>query len=139
MCLVGGDEGGDEGGAGHRAAYTFRRAARAAGRGRGEMIPAVMPTYARADVAFERGEGAYLYATDGRRYVLRSTAAFSPDGRWLAYSSDEWTEVDGEWIYFQTDATGERALWRVRADGGDVESVIQGGTRRVRFPIIQVR
>jgi acetylornithine/N-succinyldiaminopimelate aminotransferase len=33
------------------------------------MIPAVVPTYARADVAFERGEGAYLYATDGRRYL----------------------------------------------------------------------
>jgi acetylornithine/N-succinyldiaminopimelate aminotransferase len=33
------------------------------------MIPAVMPTYARADIAFERGEGAYLYATDGRRYL----------------------------------------------------------------------
>jgi acetylornithine/N-succinyldiaminopimelate aminotransferase len=28
-----------------------------------------MPTYARTDVAFERGEGAYLYATDGRRYL----------------------------------------------------------------------
>ncbi len=33
------------------------------------MIPAVMPTYARMDVAFERGEGAYLYAADGRRYL----------------------------------------------------------------------
>ena len=33
------------------------------------MIPAVMPTYARADVAFERGEGAYLYASDGTRYL----------------------------------------------------------------------
>ena len=33
------------------------------------MIPAVMPTYARADVAFERGEGAYLYAVDGARYL----------------------------------------------------------------------
>jgi acetylornithine/N-succinyldiaminopimelate aminotransferase len=33
------------------------------------MISAVMPTYARADLAFERGEGAYLYATDGRRYL----------------------------------------------------------------------
>ena len=33
------------------------------------MIPALMPTYARANVAFERGEGAYLYATDGRRYL----------------------------------------------------------------------
>lgn len=29
----------------------------------------VMPTYARADLAFERGEGAYLFATDGRRYL----------------------------------------------------------------------
>jgi acetylornithine/N-succinyldiaminopimelate aminotransferase len=28
-----------------------------------------MPTYARADIAFERGEGMYLYATDGRRYL----------------------------------------------------------------------
>ena len=33
------------------------------------MISAVMPTYARADLAFERGEGAYLYATDGRRFL----------------------------------------------------------------------
>ena len=33
------------------------------------MIPAIMPTYARADLAFERGEGVYLYATDGRRYL----------------------------------------------------------------------
>ncbi|MFQ5468323.1 MAG: aspartate aminotransferase family protein [Kiloniellaceae bacterium] len=28
-----------------------------------------MPTYARADLAFERGEGCYLYATDGRKYL----------------------------------------------------------------------
>ena len=33
------------------------------------MIPALMPTYARANVAFERGEGAYLYASDGRRFL----------------------------------------------------------------------
>lgn len=33
------------------------------------MIPAVMPTYNRADVSFERGEGAYLFAADGRRYL----------------------------------------------------------------------
>jgi acetylornithine/N-succinyldiaminopimelate aminotransferase len=33
------------------------------------MIPAVMPTYARADVAFERGQGAYLYTGDGTRYL----------------------------------------------------------------------
>jgi acetylornithine/N-succinyldiaminopimelate aminotransferase len=28
-----------------------------------------MPTYARADVAFERGEGVYIYDTKGRRYL----------------------------------------------------------------------
>ena len=33
------------------------------------MIPAVMPTYNRADLAFERGEGVYLYAEDGKRYL----------------------------------------------------------------------
>ncbi len=32
------------------------------------VIPAVMPTYARAALAFERGEGVYLYAKDNRRY-----------------------------------------------------------------------
>jgi acetylornithine/N-succinyldiaminopimelate aminotransferase len=30
---------------------------------------AVMPTYARADLAFERGEGVYLYTQDGRRFL----------------------------------------------------------------------
>ena len=33
------------------------------------MIAPVLPTYARADVAFERGEGAYLFAEDGRRFL----------------------------------------------------------------------
>ncbi len=33
------------------------------------MTSALMPTYSRADIAFERGEGPYLYATDGRRYL----------------------------------------------------------------------
>ncbi|MGF1623546.1 MAG: aspartate aminotransferase family protein [Alphaproteobacteria bacterium] len=33
------------------------------------MISAVMPTYSRIDVAFDRGEGAYLYAQDGRRFL----------------------------------------------------------------------
>ncbi len=32
-------------------------------------VPPVMPTYNRADVAFERGEGVYLYAEGGRRYL----------------------------------------------------------------------
>ena len=32
-------------------------------------MTSVMPTYARADVAFERGEGAYLIDEEGRRYL----------------------------------------------------------------------
>ena len=33
------------------------------------MTSALMPNYDRLDIAFERGEGAYLYAADGRRYL----------------------------------------------------------------------
>ena len=33
------------------------------------MSPSLLPNYARGDLTFERGEGAYLYATDGRRYL----------------------------------------------------------------------
>jgi acetylornithine/N-succinyldiaminopimelate aminotransferase len=33
------------------------------------MMPALMPTYARADLAFERGEGAWLITAEGRRYL----------------------------------------------------------------------
>ena len=33
------------------------------------MSTAVMPTYGRVDIAFESGEGPYLIATDGRRYL----------------------------------------------------------------------
>ncbi|WP_439598881.1 aspartate aminotransferase family protein [Falsiroseomonas sp.] len=33
------------------------------------MIPALMPTYNRADLAFERGEGAWLWTADGRRFL----------------------------------------------------------------------
>ncbi|HEX4301848.1 MAG TPA: aspartate aminotransferase family protein [Rhizomicrobium sp.] len=33
------------------------------------MFPSVLPTYNRADVAFARGEGAYLFAEDGSRYL----------------------------------------------------------------------
>jgi acetylornithine/N-succinyldiaminopimelate aminotransferase len=33
------------------------------------VIPAVLPTYAPADVAFERGEGVYLFDTEGRQYL----------------------------------------------------------------------
>jgi len=33
------------------------------------VIPALMPTYNRADLAFERGEGAWLWTDDGRRFL----------------------------------------------------------------------
>ena len=33
------------------------------------MITPVMPTYGRWDVAVERGEGCYLWATDGRKFI----------------------------------------------------------------------
>jgi acetylornithine/N-succinyldiaminopimelate aminotransferase len=33
------------------------------------VIPAVLPTYARNELTFERGEGAYLFATDGKKYL----------------------------------------------------------------------
>jgi acetylornithine/N-succinyldiaminopimelate aminotransferase len=33
------------------------------------VIPAVLPTYARADLAFDRGEGAWLYSADGRKFL----------------------------------------------------------------------
>jgi acetylornithine/N-succinyldiaminopimelate aminotransferase len=33
------------------------------------VIPALMPTYNRADLAFERGEGARLWTDDGRRFL----------------------------------------------------------------------
>ena len=33
------------------------------------MFPSILPTYSRADLAFVRGEGSYLFAEDGRRYL----------------------------------------------------------------------
>jgi acetylornithine/N-succinyldiaminopimelate aminotransferase len=33
------------------------------------MIAAVMPTYARADLAFEKGKGSYLFTTEGEKFL----------------------------------------------------------------------
>src|SRR6202142_4664129 len=33
------------------------------------VVPGVMPVYARADIAFERGQGAYLFDSEGRSYL----------------------------------------------------------------------
>ena len=38
-------------------------------KGYAPMISALMPNYARADLAFERGEGAWLWTDDGRRFL----------------------------------------------------------------------
>ena len=35
----------------------------------GPIMSHLMNTYARLPVAFERGEGAYLFGTDGKRYL----------------------------------------------------------------------
>ncbi len=32
-------------------------------------MPALLPTYARSELSFARGEGAYLFATSGERYL----------------------------------------------------------------------
>ena len=33
------------------------------------MVTAVMPTYGRIDIAFENGEGSYLFDTNGEKYL----------------------------------------------------------------------
>ena len=33
------------------------------------MVLSVMPTYGQPNLAFERGEGVFLYATNGKRYL----------------------------------------------------------------------
>jgi acetylornithine/N-succinyldiaminopimelate aminotransferase len=33
------------------------------------MIPAIMPTYSRAKMTFEKGEGSWLIDRDGTRYL----------------------------------------------------------------------
>src|SRR5947209_2364754 len=37
--------------------------------GRAAVISHLLPTYARVDLAFERGEGPWLYAANGERYL----------------------------------------------------------------------
>ena len=52
------------------------------------MIAALMPTYNRIDLAFERGEGCWLYTADGRRYLDFgsgiATSSLGHDNRHLA-------------------------------------------------------
>src|SRR6516162_5298581 len=38
-------------------------------RGVAPVFPALLPTYNRTDIAFVRGEGSYLFAEDGKRYL----------------------------------------------------------------------
>src|ERR1700722_17724007 len=38
-------------------------------KGSSPMISSLLPNYARADLAFEKGEGAWLWTVDGRRFL----------------------------------------------------------------------
>jgi acetylornithine/N-succinyldiaminopimelate aminotransferase len=50
--------------------FIFRHIRRTNGRTDGRAVTShLLPTYARVDLAFERGEGAWLVATDGERYL----------------------------------------------------------------------
>ena len=61
------------------------------------MFPSVLPTYNRADIAFVRGEGPYIFAEDGSRYldfgggiaVTRSGPCASASGRGAARSGGQ--------------------------------------------------
>ena len=75
------------------------------------MIPALMPTYARIDLAFERGEGAYLITSEADRYLDFASgiavtclghshphlvAALEEQGRRLWHTSNMFRIPDGE-------------------------------------------
>ncbi|WP_020593140.1 aspartate aminotransferase family protein [Kiloniella laminariae] len=75
------------------------------------MSDAVMPTYARIDLAFERGEGPYLYTAENRRYLdfaggiavnslghshPRLVAALEEQGRKLWHTSNLYRISGGE-------------------------------------------
>lgn len=61
------------------------------------MIPVVMPTYARIDVVFERGEGAYIWDTTGRRYLdFTSGIAVNALGHAHPYLVQKLTEQAGK-------------------------------------------
>ena len=41
------------------------------------VVPAVMPVYARADIEFERGQGSYLFDSEGRQYLDFASGHFN--------------------------------------------------------------
>ncbi len=57
------------------------------------MIPPVLPTYARADLTFERGEGAYLFTAAGKKYLdFTSGVAVTALGHCHPYLIERLTE-----------------------------------------------
>jgi acetylornithine/N-succinyldiaminopimelate aminotransferase len=69
------------------------------GRRDGELfvISAVMPVYSRPELAFERGEGAYLFSTDGQRYLdFASGIAVTAFGHAHPYMVKALTEQAGK-------------------------------------------
>lgn len=61
------------------------------------MIPTVMPTYARIDLVFERGEGANIWTRDGRRFLdFTSGIAVNLLGHAHPYLVEKLTEQAGK-------------------------------------------
>ena len=61
------------------------------------MIPALLPNYARADLAFERGEGAWLWTGDGRRLLDFGIAlGFAINPTTVGGFPDRSAEADGD-------------------------------------------
>jgi acetylornithine/N-succinyldiaminopimelate aminotransferase len=57
------------------------------------VIPPVLPTYARADLTFERGEGAYLFTAAGKKYLdFTSGVAVTALGHCHPYLIERLTE-----------------------------------------------
>ncbi|MFY8095516.1 MAG: aspartate aminotransferase family protein [Niveispirillum sp.] len=61
------------------------------------MIPVVMPTYSRIDIVFERGEGAHIWDTTGRRFLdFTAGIAVNALGHAHPYLVEKLTEQAGK-------------------------------------------
>ena len=88
------------------------------------MNTAVMPTYGRADIAFEKGEGVYLISTDGRRFRFllwdrckrtrplspKTCKSFAESGRHALHTSNP--------SHSAADGVGRTSVWDIFADLG---------------------
>jgi Tol biopolymer transport system component len=58
-----------------------------------------------------------------------SFASFSPDGRWLAYSSNE----SGEWEVYATSFPGGEGKWQISTGGGTNPTWTKGGSEIIFY------